>query len=226
MNVLSLNSRSSSQHIYIHIHTHLHLSETDIMLTALYHSPYTGNSDWTNGPGIFPHDIVLRKVVTGCQVISGPLARSTRRACELISQVFMRLTGCTDPAAVLTWETRIRTAEYDSLRFFKRQCCLVWYVAVTKKNIVEIQSPTCLHFLHLIALTGVAALRCGHHFSGPVNQIAAQSQTLCPFTHWHITITIARALVAEDVVSANAVPLGIKLHYRLTALRRERGWRG
>lgn len=138
----------------------------------------------------------------------------------------MRLAGCTDPAAVLTWETGIGTAERDSLTFFKRYCCLVWYATMTKKNIVEIQSPTCLHFLHLIPFTGVAALRGGHHFSGPVNQIAAQAQTLCPFTYWHVTVTIARALVAEDVVSAHAVPLGIKLHDCLTARRRERGWRG
>lgn len=79
------------------------------MLTVLYYSPYTGNGNWTNGPGIFPHDIVLRKVVTRGQVISGPLARSAGRAGELISQVFMRLTGCTDPAAVLTWETNMKS---------------------------------------------------------------------------------------------------------------------
>ncbi len=35
--------------------------------------------------------------------------------------------------------------------------------------------PTCLHFLHLVALAGVAALRGGHHFSWPVNQITAQT---------------------------------------------------
>lgn len=196
------------------------------MLTALYHSPYTGNSNWTNCPGIFPHNVVLRKVITGCQVVSGPLARCTRRAGELISQVFMRLTGCTDPAAVLTWETGTWTAECDSLRFFKRRCCWVQYVDMTKKNIVEIQSPTCLHFLHLITFAGVAALWGGHRFSGPVNQIAAQTQTFCPLTYWHVTVTIARALVAEDVVSAHAVPLGIKLHYCLTARWRERGCGG
>lgn len=77
------------------------------MLTALYHSPYTGDGNWSNGPSIFPHNVVLRKVVTGCQVISGPLARITGGAGELISQVFMRLAGCADPAAVLTWETGI-----------------------------------------------------------------------------------------------------------------------
>lgn len=99
-------------HPKIHPDTHLELDHqsgiiTDIMLTALYHSPYTGDGNWTDGPGIFPHYVVLRKVVTGGKVISGPLARSAGRACELISQVFMRLAGCTDPAAVFTWETGI-----------------------------------------------------------------------------------------------------------------------
>lgn len=104
------------------------------MLTTLYHSPCTGNSNWTNGPAVFPHYIVLRKVITGRQVVSGPLARSAGRAGELISQVFMRLAGSTDPAAVLTWETGIWTAECDSLRFFQRRGCLIWYVAMTKKK--------------------------------------------------------------------------------------------
>lgn len=100
------NSLPPSQHPYTHIHSRpsKDQAETD-MLTAHYHSPYTGDGNWTNGPSVFPHNIVLRKVVTGCQVISGPLARSTGRAGELISQVFMGLTGCADPAAVLTWET-------------------------------------------------------------------------------------------------------------------------
>lgn len=140
----------------------------------------------------------------------------------------MRLAGCADPAAVLTWETRIRTAECDSLRFFKRHCCLVYGMSQSqkKKNIAEIQSPTCLHFLHLITLTGVAALRGGHHFSGPANQITAQTQSLCPFTYRHVTVTIPRALVAENVVAAHPVPLGIKLHCCLTARWRERGWEG
>lgn len=70
---------------------------------VLCHSPYTGNADRTNGPGIFPHNIFLRKIITRRQVVSGPLARSTRRTREFISQVFMRLAGCTDPAAVLSW---------------------------------------------------------------------------------------------------------------------------
>lgn len=95
-------------------------SETDTMATAPQHSPYTCNCYWTNGPGIFPHYIVLGKVITGRQILSGPLARSTRRAGELICQVFMRLTGCADPAAVLAWETGIWAAECDSLKFFKR----------------------------------------------------------------------------------------------------------
>lgn len=68
----------------------------------LCHSPYTGNADWPNGPGIFPHDIFLRKVVARCQVVGGPLTRSARRARELVSQVFVMLAGCADPAAVLS----------------------------------------------------------------------------------------------------------------------------
>lgn len=82
---------------------------------------------------------------------------------------------------------------------------------------------TCLHFLHLVALTGVAALRSGHHLSGPANQIAAQAQALCPFSYWHVAVTIAGVLVAEDVVSAHAIPLGIKPHHCLAAQRRKRG---
>lgn len=85
---------------------------------------------------------------------------------------------------------------------------------------VRIPSPTCLHFLHFVSFTGVAALWGWEHLFGPTNQIVVQTQTLCPVTYWHVTVTLARTLVAKDVVPANAVPLGIKLHYRLTA------WRG
>lgn len=95
---------------------------------------------------------------------------------------------------------------------------------MTKKK--RTPSPTCLHFLHLVALTGVAALRGGHSVSGPVNQLVAETQSLCPFTHRHVNVTIGRALVAEDVVSAHAVPLGIKLHDCLAARGSEGSWRG
>lgn len=81
----------------------------------LYHSPYTGNADWPNGPGIFPHDIFLRKIITRCQVLGGPLARSARRAREFVGQVFMRLAGGADPAAVLSWEVAAANIACDRL---------------------------------------------------------------------------------------------------------------
>lgn len=81
----------------------------------LYHSPNTRYGNWTDGPSILPHDVVLRKVITGRQVISGPLTKSTGRAGELICQIFMGFTGCTDPAAVLAWEI----AEFSGLFFQK-----------------------------------------------------------------------------------------------------------
>lgn len=90
-------SRTKSHHID---HDMGLLSNIDNTFT--HHSPYTGNCNGTNSPDIFPHDIILRKVITGCEVISRPLARSTWEARKLIKQVFMRLTGCTDPAAVFT----------------------------------------------------------------------------------------------------------------------------
>lgn len=132
----------------------------------------------------------------------------------------MGFTGCTDPAAILAWEI----GEDSVACFSKRHWSLACFVHTYKQHI-RWWFPTCLHFLHLIALTGVAALWGGHHFSGPVNQITVQSQSLRPFTYWHITVTLTGALVAENVVSAHAVALGIKLHHRLTTWRRERGWK-
>lgn len=91
-----------------HTRTHTHrlkplsCSQNDIKLTSLYRSPDTGDGNWADGPGIFPHNVVLWEVVTGREVISGPLARGAGRAGELVGQVFMRLAGCADPAAVLT----------------------------------------------------------------------------------------------------------------------------
>ena len=119
------------------------------MLTALYHSPYTGDGNWTNGPGIFPHYVVLRKVVTGGKVISGPLARSAGWACELISQVFMRLAGCTDPAAVFTWETGIWAAEYDSLRFFSKGIPARYAMSLWQKKKEHRLLPACIFFISL-----------------------------------------------------------------------------
>lgn len=78
-------------------------------------------------------------------------------------------------------------------------------------------SPTCLHFLHLIAFTGVAALGSRQRLSGPANQITAEAQTLCPLAHWHIAVAVSVALVAEDVVPSHAITLGIKLHHCLSA---------
>lgn len=87
-------------------------------------------------------------------------------------------------------------------------------------------SPTCLHFLHLVTFTGVAALRGRRHLSGPVNQLVVKTQTLRPLAHWHVTVTFTGALIAEDVVSAHAVALGVKLYCRLTAKRGEGGCEG
>lgn len=186
----------------------------------LYCSPYTGDGNWTNRPGVLPHDVVLRKIVARCEVVGGPLTRSAWRAGELISQVFMRLAGCADPAAVLAWE--IKTARCDRFFFFEKKALLLCMLPcrVDKKWPFPL---TCLHFLHLVAFTGVAALRSGRHLSGPANQITAQAQALCPLSYWHVAVTIAGVLVAEDVVSAHAVPLGIKPHHGLAAQRRKRG---
>lgn len=142
-------------------------SLTNLRQWILFHSPHTGDGNWTNGPCIFPHDVILRKVVTGCEVVSGPLTRSAGRAGELISQVFMRLARCTDPAAVLTWKTEIN--ESASVLFFL--ITLQFGVLLWQTETAPVSSPTCLHFLHLITFTGVAALRGWRHLSGPVNQL-------------------------------------------------------
>lgn len=73
-------------------------------------SPHTGDGDGPDGPGVLPHDVVLRQVVAGREVLGGPLAGGAGRAGELVRQVLVRLAGCADPAAVLAWEPRETTA--------------------------------------------------------------------------------------------------------------------
>ena len=70
---------------------------------ALTHSPDTGDGDRADGPGVLPHDVVLGEVVTGTEVVGGPLAGRARGAGELVGQVLVRFAGGADPAAVLTW---------------------------------------------------------------------------------------------------------------------------
>lgn len=112
----------------------------------LYCSPYTGDGNWTNCPGVLPHDVVLRKIVARCEVIGGPLTRSAWRAGELISQVFMRLTGCADPAAVLAWE--IKTARCDRFFFEKKALLLCMLLCRIDKN-GRFLSPACIFFISL-----------------------------------------------------------------------------
>lgn len=123
--------------------TYLLLWATSVQFPC--HLPYTCNGNWANSPGIFPHNIVLGKVITGRQVVSGPLARSARWAGKLISQVFMRLTGCTNPAAVLTWETKIWTV---CGRFSKGAATL--NVTTTKTKLMKFTVlPACIFFISL-----------------------------------------------------------------------------
>lgn len=63
------------------------------------HDPKTCNGDRANGPSIFPADVLLRQIITACQVGQGPLSKTAVSTGKLIMQVLVGLTRDTDPAA-------------------------------------------------------------------------------------------------------------------------------
>ena len=67
-----------------------------------------------------PHDVVLREVIAGGEVVGGPLAGRTRGAGELVCQVLVGLARRADPAAVLTW-ARPQRSTFSLLR---GRCCV------------------------------------------------------------------------------------------------------